>query len=563
MIAAAAASLPWLLYEGRREVESHPLLDLLARPNPAQTGADLVEALVSNLLLFGNAYIEASRVEGEPRELHALRPDRMSVVTGRNGWPAAYDYTVAGQTVRFPMGGAGLAPILHMKLFNPLDDHYGLPPLAAAQVALDTHNAAGFWNKALLDNAARPSGALVYQGADGHLTDAQFERLRGELEENFSGAANAGRPLLLEGGLDWKAMSLSPKDMDFIEAKAAAAREIALAFGVPPLLLGLPGDNTRANYAEANLAFSRQTVIPTLARLQKSVAAWLAPAYRGALRFDYDVDRIDALSADRAVEWKRVGEASFLTIDEKRAALGYGPKPQGAAPAEAAKDMPALERRYSADPARSPAGSPEGGRWTGDGGSGGSAGEGGEGGSLLDAIGNLPKLIADTVSEALAPFAAGEDGDWLAQVPEGNRYSIDLLEEEARGGHAMEKHVGKSDEYLLNRVRTERVSGFIFTEGLQAASSFSSLPAANKLVNATLSSNSDVVDAVVSGERGNKLAAIIRLFGTPTGKQAFANSGRSQPYMREAYGMKAIIRRDSSSPNGFLIFDAYPFNTDE
>ena len=327
MIAEAAASIPWRLYDGRHEIEAHPLLDLLARPNPAMTGTDLVEALVSNLLLFGNAYVEAACVEGRPRELHPLRPDRMSVVAGRNGWPAGYDYTVAGQTVRFDAGGDGVAPLLHMKLFNPLDDHYGLPPLAAAQVALDTHNAAGFWNKALLDNAARPSGALVYAGPDGaHLTDAQFERLRGELEENFSGAANAGRPLLLEGGLDWKAMSLSPKDMDFIEAKAAAAREIALAFGVPPLVLGLPGDNTRANYAEANLAFWRGTVIPTLARLQKSFAMWLAPAWGQGFRFDYDVDRIDALAADRSAEWARVGAATFLSDDEKRAALGYGPK---------------------------------------------------------------------------------------------------------------------------------------------------------------------------------------------------------------------------------------------
>ena len=150
--------------------------------------------------------------------------------------------------------------------------------------------------------------------------------LRAELNENFAGAANAGRPLLLEGGLDWKAMSLTPKDMDFIEAKAAAAREIALAFGVPPLLLGLPGDNTRTNYAEANLAFWRGTVIPTLARLQKSLGAWLAPAFGGGLVFDYDVDRIDALAADRAAEWKRVGDATFLTDDEKRAALGYGPR---------------------------------------------------------------------------------------------------------------------------------------------------------------------------------------------------------------------------------------------
>ena len=334
MIAEAAASIPWLVFEGRQENPEHPLADLIAQPNAGCSGTDFFEALFSNLLLFGNAYVEAVTIDASPREFHSLRPDRMSVVPGRSGWPAAYDYSVAGQKVRYDMEVDGIAPILHLKCFHPLDDYYGFAPIAAAQVALDTHNAAGFWNKALLDNAARPSGALVYTGADGgHLTELQFERLKSELEENFSGALNAGRPLLLEGGLDWKALSLSPKDMDFIEAKAAAAREIALAFGVPPLVLGLPGDNTFANYAEANKAFWRQTVIPLVARTQKQFAAWLKPAFE-PFRFDYDVDRIDALAADRESEWRRIDGASFLTEDEKREAVGYGTLQSGQSPAE-------------------------------------------------------------------------------------------------------------------------------------------------------------------------------------------------------------------------------------
>ena len=79
------------------------------------------------------------------------------------------------------------------------------------------------------------------------MTDDQFSRLKSELETSFQGARQAGRPLLLEGGLDWKPLSLTPKDMDFIEAKNVAAREIALAIGVPPMLLGIPGDNTYSN----------------------------------------------------------------------------------------------------------------------------------------------------------------------------------------------------------------------------------------------------------------------------------------------------------------------------
>ncbi len=203
------------------------------------------------------------------------------------------------------------APILHLTLFNPLDDHYGMSPLEAAQASLDVHNAASAWNKALLDNAARPSGALVYSAARGNLSDEQFERLKRELEAHYQGAANAGRPLLLEGGLDWKGLSLSPKDMDFVEAKHIAAREIALAFGVPPMLLGIPGDNTYSNYAEANRTLYRQTVLPLLSRIASALGHWLGESFGGNIRLTPDLDEVPALSIEREALWKRVGEAGF------------------------------------------------------------------------------------------------------------------------------------------------------------------------------------------------------------------------------------------------------------
>lgn len=226
----------------------------------------------------------------------------------------------------FARGGAG-ASGLHLKLFHPLDDHYGFPLLEAALMALDLHNAAGAWNKALLDNSARPSGALVYAPKDGgNLTEEQFDRLKTELEEGYTGASGAGRPLLLEGGLDWKAMGYSPQDMDFIEAKNGAARDIALAFGVPPMLLGIPGDNTYANYAEANRAFYRLTVLPLINRTAKALECWLGPLFGDDLRLEHDTDRIEGLSLERESLWRRVSEASFLSDDEKRDAVGYQPR---------------------------------------------------------------------------------------------------------------------------------------------------------------------------------------------------------------------------------------------
>eukprot|EP01037_Dinobryon_pediforme_P009570 gene9570-9646_t len=330
MVAEAAASVPWLMFEGRQEITTHPLLDLLQTPNPHEAGAVFLETLFGHLFISGNAYVEAVNIDGTPRELYALRPDRMRVVPGPSGWPQAYEYSVGSDKVRFAVG-QGMSPILHLKLFHPLDDYYGLSPLAAAQMSTDVHNAASGWNKALLDNAARPSGALVYNSQNGaSLSQEQFDRLKAELEDSYEGARNAGRPLILEGGLDWKPLSMTPKDMDFMQAKAAAAREIALALGVPPLVLGLPGDNTFSNYQEANKAFWRQTVIPLIARTQKAFSTWMAPVYGASLRLDYNLDRIEALSADRAAEWTRLDNASFLTQDEKREAAGYGALPKAA-----------------------------------------------------------------------------------------------------------------------------------------------------------------------------------------------------------------------------------------
>jgi len=327
MVTEAAASVPWLLYEQTKEHDTHPLLDLLKRPNPRQSGPEFLEVVYGHLLVSGNAYLEAVELDDGVREIHTLRPDRMKVVPGNDGWPEAYDYTASGRTIRFQDTPANkVRPILHLALFHPLHDHYGLPPLEAAQVSLDVHNAAAGWNKALLDNSARPSGALVYAGQEGgNLTDDQFDRLKTELEEGFAGARNAGRPLLLEGGLDWRPIGMTPRDMDFIEAKNSAAREIALAFGVPPMMLGIPGDNTYSNYQEANRAFWRQTVLPLIGRTAHALAHWLQPAFGGQIDLWFDADRIEGLATEREKLWNRVGAAEFLTVNEKREAVGYGP----------------------------------------------------------------------------------------------------------------------------------------------------------------------------------------------------------------------------------------------
>ncbi|MDP4031634.1 MAG: phage portal protein [Pseudorhodobacter sp.] len=324
LISEAAAALPLVLQDCERRYDIHPVLDLVKQPNGAQGRAELFEAVYGQLLLSGNAYLEAVPGVGRlPDELHVLRSDRMALVPGADGWPVAYDYTVGSRRHRFEMT-AEVAPICHIRSFHPQDDHYGFSPMQAAAVAVDVHIAASRWSKALLDNAARPSGAIIYRGADGQsaLTPDQYDRLVSEMEANHQGARNAGRPMLLEGGLDWKPMGFSPSDMEFQKTKEAAAREIAIAFGVPPMLMGIPGDATYANYQEANRAFFRLTVLPLVAKVTAAVSHWLSGFSGEAVELRPDLDQVPALAAERDQQWARVGAADFLTVAEKRMLLG-------------------------------------------------------------------------------------------------------------------------------------------------------------------------------------------------------------------------------------------------
>ncbi|WP_414900316.1 phage portal protein [Sphingomonas flavalba] len=302
-----------------------PVFASEAAAGPLVTGA-LLEMIACHMLLHGNAFVELlGDGDGRVAELFPLRPERVTVEVDARGWPAAYLYR-AGTTATRLMAedAAGRPALVHIRALNPLDDHYGMGCLGAASGAVAIHNAATRWNKALLDNAARPSGALVYDPGEkgAALSAEQFDRLKAEMDACFAGAGNAGRPMLLEGGLKWQALSLSPADMDFVGLKATAAREIALAFGVPPLLLGLPGDATFANYREANRALWRETILPLLGKILDALGGALSAWWPG-VTFSVDLDLVPALSEDRERLWKALTAADFLSDAEKREMLGF------------------------------------------------------------------------------------------------------------------------------------------------------------------------------------------------------------------------------------------------
>lgn len=334
MVASAAGSVNITLHKttksGVFQIFNHPILKLLSRPNCIMTRAELIEGIVTYRLISGNSYVLS--VESRdmlPKELHLLRPDRVEIVTKAGGNAVAYRYSVNGHVYEFQVDRTtNRHDLLHLKNFHPLNDWYGLSTIEAASYSIDQHNQAGTWNQAMLQNGARPSGALVVKTKNeknSTLTQEQYQRLKAQIEDFYTGPRNSGRPILLEGGLEWREMSLSPKDMDFIESKNVSAREIALAFGVPPQLLGIPGDNTYSNLSEARLALWEQTIIPHLESIIAHLNSWLVPRFGSNMFLSYDKESICALTEKRQRLWQYVQNATFMTVNEKRAAFGLPP----------------------------------------------------------------------------------------------------------------------------------------------------------------------------------------------------------------------------------------------
>lgn len=327
LIASSASHVPWCVYKnhGSKMVltENHFINKLLKKPNPEISGADFFTEVISNLLLYGNSYIVLTGPQtGAPSGMHILHSKSVEVMTAKNR-PVSYRYRNSGHEQVYPIDNlTRVSRVLHLKNYHPSNPLYGLSPLEAASKSINLYGKTLDWNKALLKNAARPSGALVFQDGNGYLTDEQFERLQQQFYDNFSGSSNSGKPLVLEGGLKWQETNNAEKFEKFIELKDSSARDIAIAFNVPPQLLGINGDNTYSNMQETRLALWEENIIPLLDKLSDALSNWFSYWFNEDLRIDFDRDSISALIQRRENLWSKIAGASFMTLNEKREFFG-------------------------------------------------------------------------------------------------------------------------------------------------------------------------------------------------------------------------------------------------
>lgn len=322
--AQAVAQIPWVLKsKDDKEIIDAPILSALKKPNPAQSFKEWLEATVGFYSIAGNNYWEkTTNGRGDPLEFYALRPDRMTIKVGTDGMPEQFMYKVNTDGV---VWDAEQNLIRHCKTFNPLDDVYGMSPIEAAAYSIDQHNESNKWLQGLLQNGAAPSGMMA---SDEELSDETFNRLKAEIDEKYSGGSNAGRPLLLDGGLKWQQLGLSPQNMSIIDTKLTSARDIALALGVPPLLLSIQGDSTYSNYKEARLAFYEETIIPLAQLFVDEFNDWNEDALKGN-RFELDLNKVPAMIDKRMTLWEMADKSTDLTINERREIKGFDPIKDG------------------------------------------------------------------------------------------------------------------------------------------------------------------------------------------------------------------------------------------
>jgi len=322
-IAKGASRIGWIL--GKRqsggeidEIEEHPLLDLLAKPNETEGGSRLTEKLLSFLLLAGNSYV--LKVQGvqsmPPQFLYALRPDRMKVVAGTWKEPVArYEYSPGAKVEKFET-----RDVLHIREFHPTNDFYGLSRLEVAARAIDISNKSMEWNKKLLDNDMRPSGIIAL---DPPLMEEQFNLFVTKFNEQYMGYGKAGSVPIFNGGVAWQATGLNPKDIDWTVGQREIMRQICTIFDVCSQLLGDTENTTYSNMQEARKALYMEAILPLMDLYRDELNYWLVPLYGDGLYLDYDRDKIEALQEDQAQQYAYIAAADWLTVNEKRDATGY------------------------------------------------------------------------------------------------------------------------------------------------------------------------------------------------------------------------------------------------
>lgn len=329
-IATAIASIEIEIWSKNKFQENHPLYSLLKRPNPLQSGKKFIREMVTNLKVTGNSYIAGYNSEqfapDKPMiEVYNIPTENIQIEVSKKGFPAFYIARGKLGEAKFSVNQLnGFSQLLHISEVSIDNNLVGMSAFAPSAISCDLHNSALRWNFGLLKNGAKPPFAITPKGDTGFTTE-QKAQIKEWFNREYQGENNAGKPLTI-AGVEITEMGFSPSDMDYSSVVSVAANNIALAFGVPPVLITGEG-NTFNNVREAREAFYENTILPLLDEILAELSNWFKIGYKDeTLQLKYNPDNISALESKRERKFARMKdavEAGILTKDEARIELGY------------------------------------------------------------------------------------------------------------------------------------------------------------------------------------------------------------------------------------------------
>lgn len=325
-LAGSTSRVEWNLWqkaksgkpEDRKEITSHPALDLWNKPNRYFTRQETVEGGQQHSELTGETWLVVARdarAKSIPLELWLVSPDRMTPIPSYDKFLVGYEYRAPdGETVPLE-----IADVLFIRRPDPRNLYRGLGPLKASIVDVESQRYAVEWNKNFFLNSAEPGGIVEI---DRRLSDDEFDELVSRWREQHQGVAQAHRVAILEQ-VKWVDRKYTMRDMQFTELRGVTSAAIKEAFGFPKFMLGQVDDVNRANADASEAMFAKHLIVPRLERWKQMLNNDLLPLYGTSavgLEFDYVSPVPEDSEAANAARTSKVGAVAQLIP------LGFKPK---------------------------------------------------------------------------------------------------------------------------------------------------------------------------------------------------------------------------------------------
>lgn len=321
VISNSLAQVPLKLYREAGgelvEVPAHALLKLFRDINPSQTYFNFIKATMSYLDLTGNCFWALERdMSNRIIEMWPLRPDYMKIELDNDGFPRQYTYTVGGEVVHYPV-----EDIIHIKTFSPTNHFWGISGLASVVHDINASYYSRVYNENFFQNGARPSGVVTVPGS---LSKEDFDRAKGELQNNYGGYTKSNKIMLLDNGANFREVSVTPKDADFLEQEEKFKDKILSVFGVPPVMISdFSASGNTGSLKMQHRIFWENTIIPRAKLIESYIQEYLMNNFRlsAGLIPKFDFSNVPALREDedkKTARAERLVRTGIWTVNEAR-----------------------------------------------------------------------------------------------------------------------------------------------------------------------------------------------------------------------------------------------------